>query len=848
MMKTISLFGAFMLTSAALFSQTDNLFWFAAPDVSSVHGEVPKNGAPINLHVVADEPTTVTVSQPANIDFTPIVFQLNARERRSIRLDTCITIDQIENYPQFLPVNPANAQKKAFKITSNPGNVSVYYELDNYYNRELFTLKGRNAMGKHFFVSTQNQFPNGAYSNTAWSGFVIAATENNTRIAVYPNDDWYGFDTNPGDSIILSLNAGETFVFRAASVSANRHINGVPVKSDKDIVITFYDDSIGKKMTNSNNCSSNFSYDIIGDQLIPVTRTGKEYIIVKGQVHKTAAPACPDDGGESIFITSTQPNTEIIIDGQPVTTMSFAGQVISYPIDSAAVHLFASKPVYVIHLTGFGGELGAAVLPSVENCSGSDELTFTRVPNTSDVLMLNLTARNKQGFYAQSIDAFAILNDQGWTSIPGYYFEYTKDSSFVVLKKTPEVNAFITGLIGCGEEVVMKNYVTGFQLGMICGGASTGVKYGYLSGFSPVPVKPMPTKDSLEVVISTEFLIDDWYLDELLVLKITDASTNTVWYDTSAVVTKADGFRDTLYLDAGTYKCEILEIGANVAMPEIRIDDNHIVPWGYPDYEYYLFTIPGTYNTAHTIWEYECDSLVSPSGKYTWFTEGIYYDTIPNAAGFDSLLTVHLNISHSTSSVLNETACFRYYSPAGNVIENSGIYHEVIPNAAGCDSNITINLTVVKLDNSVDNNAGTLNASETNADYQWLACASGLDIEGATAQSYVPVVSGLYAVRIKKDGCTVTSNCETFTGILAGISEEAIKYYPNPVNGELFIEFESTRSKIELRMDDMSGRPVFMENYSQKQRIQVGTKDLSPGVYFVKLLVDGKPASFKVIR
>jgi hypothetical protein len=27
------------------------------------------------------------------------------------------------------------------------------------------------------------------------SGFVVAATENNTRIVVYPNDDWLYFDT-----------------------------------------------------------------------------------------------------------------------------------------------------------------------------------------------------------------------------------------------------------------------------------------------------------------------------------------------------------------------------------------------------------------------------------------------------------------------------------------------------------------------------------------------------------------------------------------------------------------------------------------------------------------------------
>ena len=56
-------------------AQTDNLFWFGAPDVSSVHGDPPRNGAPIYLHVTAVQPTTVTISQPANPAFTPITFK-----------------------------------------------------------------------------------------------------------------------------------------------------------------------------------------------------------------------------------------------------------------------------------------------------------------------------------------------------------------------------------------------------------------------------------------------------------------------------------------------------------------------------------------------------------------------------------------------------------------------------------------------------------------------------------------------------------------------------------------------------------------------------------------------------
>ncbi|HLO60144.1 MAG TPA: T9SS type A sorting domain-containing protein [Bacteroidales bacterium] len=840
------------LQSFALYSQTDTVFWFAAPDVSNVHGTPLQNGAPVILHITAQETTTVTVSQPANVSFLPITFSLNKNERRSIRLDTCTTIDQIENYPQALPLTPGNAQKKAFKISSSGGKISVIYDLDNPYNRELFTLKGRNAMGKNFFVSTQNFFPNGTYGGTAWSGFVIAATKNNTRIVVYPNDDWYYFDTNPGDSLVLVLNAGETFAFRAAATAANRHINGVPVKSDKDIVITWYDDSITKKNAANTTCTTSLSFDIIGDQLVPVNHIGKEYVIVKGQLTTISAPNCPADGGDRIFITSTEPNTDIAVNGVSVATIALAGQVFNYPVETTSLHVLASKPVYITHVTGFGGETGAALIPSVDNSAGSEKIAFTRSPNVSDGFQLNLAVRNVTNFYQiNTVDAFILTTpSQGWISVPGYSFEPTSDSAWLVLKKTPDVLSFMSNYIKPGETVTLENNVAGFQLGIISGGASSGAKYGYVTDFSPKPVKQVAqSKDSLMITISSRILPYDYDEDELLVLKITDTVTNRIWYDTAAIVTKAHGFQDTVYVDSGTYKCEILDMGANVENPVIKVDGHHIIPWGYPDYEYYLFNLPGTYDTENTIWLSACDSLVSPSKKYTWYNDGVYYDTIPNAEGFDSLMIVNLDIKNRSFAVLNETACESYVSPGGQLLETSGTYQETIPNSAGCDSNITINLTVIKIDNTVETISGTMKAAVEDASYQWLVCTSGLDIEGATDQMYTPVVTGLYAVRLTKDGCAVTSNCIPIT-ITASSDYDVpgLVYYPNPVTDELRIDLKEEYALVKLTITDLSGRLMLQQQFSGLKNIRINTGSFTSGLYFISLQADDKQAEFKIVK
>ena len=103
-----------------------------------------------------------------------------------------------------------------------------------------------------------------------------------------------------------------------------------------------------------------------------------------------------------------------------------------------------------------------------------------------------------------------------------------------------------------------------------------------------------------------------------------------------------------------------------------------------------------------------CSSYTSPSGKHIWTTNGRYYDTIPNAVGCDSLMTINLLIKNSTSSI-NKATCYSYTSPSGKYTwTTSGIYKDTIPNAALCDSLITINLTI----NTNSNSSSTITACD----------------------------------------------------------------------------------------------------------------------------------------
>ena len=472
-MNRLIFFLAINLISLSLYAQTDNLFWFAAPDVSSVHGSGEPEGGdgrPIYMHFTAVLPTTVTLSQPANPGFTPITFSLDAMEHHSIKLSAIMDPAKIENYPQNLPVGPTDSvQNKAFLVTAGPGEITCYYELDNYYNRDIFALKGRNGLGKNFYLSTQNFFDNGIYGGTAWSGFVVAATENNTRIVVYPNDDWLYPDPPIADSIVFYLDKGETFAFRAEERFANRHINGVRVKSDKKIAITGYDDS----MWHASGCR-----DIFGDQLVPISLFGREYLIMKGQLFSD----------EKFFVTTLYPNTQIFVNGILQETVLNEGEVRSYDVLTNTVHVNTSEPVMVVHTTGYGCELGGAYLPTIEGCTGSHSVTFTRTPNTLDGFFMNLMARNDtvMGSPAknQSVKNFTITCNSNTDTIPENYFDFVLDSTWAVLKNTMEVRNYISNKITSGSEAMVSNKIARFHLGVINGGTTTGCKYGYFSDYA----------------------------------------------------------------------------------------------------------------------------------------------------------------------------------------------------------------------------------------------------------------------------------------------------------------------------------------------------------------------------
>ena len=96
------------------------------------------------------------------------------------------------------------------------------------------------------------------------------------------------------------------------------------------------------------------------------------------------------------------------------------------------------------------------------------------------------------------------------------------------------------------------------------------------------------------------------------------------------------------------------------------------------------------------------DTTAVAYDSFTWYEEtltasGDYPHVLTNAAGCDSILTLHLTIRQTTCNTTSgDTAAvvcesFRWYS---ETLATSGDYTHVLVNAAGCDSIVTLHLTI----------------------------------------------------------------------------------------------------------------------------------------------------------
>jgi gliding motility-associated-like protein len=198
--------------------------------------------------------------------------------------------------------------------------------------------------------------------------------------------------------------------------------------------------------------------DLMGDQTIPVPVTGKEYVTLKGYLN----------GPDKVYVVATQNNTQLTIDGVNVGTLNTTNLYVHTQSNPTA-YIQADKPVYVLHTTGFGCEVGGAIVPPVV-CTGSNTVAFVRSTNEFFAMNILVPAGGENSF---------TLNGSPANVGPGIFQPVPGTNNNWMYAQLDG-----SGFIGVQAASRLENPSAKFHLGVIHGGANSGCRYGYFSDFA----------------------------------------------------------------------------------------------------------------------------------------------------------------------------------------------------------------------------------------------------------------------------------------------------------------------------------------------------------------------------
>ncbi|MEO8672797.1 MAG: IgGFc-binding protein [Tahibacter sp.] len=447
-----------LLHAHAACALADTEFWLAPPDVTNINSS--PGGEPIYLILSGGSTTsTVTIDQPANGSFTPIVVTVPAFDAQRVNLTP---------FKATLETRPTNtiANTGLHVLATTP--VSASYEVLNLNNAEKWTLHGRASPGLEFYIPLHKHAPfanevSFAAPHQAFASFDVVATQNNTLVTVYSPVPLDGHAALAQFSV--TLNRGQTYSGAYTGNNwqlPNLHPSGAVVIADKPIIVSIKDDSIHNP---SGSCT-----DLTGDQIVPVAALGREYIAIKGSLNNT--------GDESLVVVATQNTTQIFLDGASTPTVTlFAGEYFRVDMDylgtvpGKSVYLRASKPVYATHYSGFGCKMAMAQLPPIDR-AGSRNVDLLRTDAQTFHLMVLAPSSAIGGFTVTGNMANATISASAFVDVPGTAGAW----------KAARIS-YNTSEIGTSFPVRISNSLDRFILGTLDGSGTTAAIYGYPSDY-----------------------------------------------------------------------------------------------------------------------------------------------------------------------------------------------------------------------------------------------------------------------------------------------------------------------------------------------------------------------------
>lgn len=247
-----------------------------------------------------------------------------------------------------------------------------------------------------------------------------------------------------------------------------------------------------------------------------------------------------------------------------------------------------------------------------------------------------------------------------------------------------------------------------------------------------------------------------------------------------------------------------------------------------------------------------CSGDVFTIGNQSFSQTGLYNIKFNTSKGCDSIVKLNLTVYPSDTITFLKLLCAGEVFTIGNEkFTQTGHYFIKLKSGNGCDSTVSASLTFVSLNNSVTQSQNKLTADLSGVLYQWIDCETGIDIPGATGQSFAPSKNGKYKVKLMDaNGCQSTSVCLDFVYTAndeISLSNQLI-LYPNPSSGYLTLINQTGCVLNSVKILSIDG--AFIKNISNRQFDKINTAELNPGTYMIEINCKGSKIvkKFDVIR
>jgi gliding motility-associated-like protein len=806
---SVVLFHAFDLRA-----QKDTEFWFVAPEISQGNSGTNYD-RPVGFRVSTyDSPAQVTLSQPANPAFLPQTLALPANTSGFFFLPN---VDDFENKP------PNTVLNFGFLISAT-ASITAYYEIlgDCLCNPEIFSLKGKNALGTDFYVPLQTILDNSnLHFPPPHAAFDIVATEDNTTVTINPTQPIVGHPAGAGFSI--TLQRGQSWSGEAAGQTAAEHPAGTRVSADKPIAITIKDDLLDGSVFGG------FCRDLIGDQIIPLEKTGTQYVVQKGFI----------TGTEKVFILGTAPNTSIKINGVVAGTVN-AGQTYVADISGSRYFIEASAPVYVLQLTGIGCEVASNVLPPLD-CNGSLSVRFVRPTDEGFWLYLATRSGNEDGFLLNGTPG--LIPASAFSSVPGSGGQYV---SAVIPYTILDIGTQVSSLVSNTEGVFQMGFLNGQEF-------ATGARFGFFSDFG--------------AIVNDFVTLEKCKNDTIRFNGITIPEAG-IYYDTLPGTAGCDTLLEIMVTDVQYISdtrqfvfCEgdTLQIYGNNITQSGTYTDTINSTTGC-DTILTIVAQTGPYALLNQNIEFCTGDTVLFRG-FSIFSPGTFTDTLGGTGGCDTILTIKATALPLPEKINTVILCAGEWVEIDGVIyQQAGVVTDTVDGGNACDTVMTYLIDgsqiAITLEDSVYVLAGLFTVlspeiiSVHSTQSAWFP-PDGLDAPDKPAPTALPASTQEYFLKVTDElGCTAT---DSIVVVVREINCANSTYVPNIFSpdddgqNDVFTVFADEECIINvrlLRVYDRWGSLVFEKHdfqandYSQGWNGSFRNQPATPGVYVYYLEVE----------